>query len=538
MPDGRDGAGPDAAAANPGAPGPRWQRLRGRPSLTVVLVSLYVIENSGIRLLASILRRAGVTVHEIYFKDWVSNRVEPPTEREIELLVSEIVRIGPGLVGLSVRASAFHAMARDLTTRIRAAWDGPVLWGGMHASSCPEEAAAVADLVCIGESERSFAMLADRLRSGGDLATIPGLWVHTADGLVRHPAADLVEDLDSLPHPDYGSPDKVVIEWNRVRRGRDPCVDESLYLVMASRGCPFPSCTFCSNSVVDRMYPGRHYHRTRSVGHVIDEIAAARRVFPRLRRIRFDDEEFPVASAWLDEFCARWPAEVGLPFEIHMDPRVVTPERLARLRDVGLSMVFMGIQGTERINRDLYHRHVPDDQVLRAARAIHESGVRAGYQVILDDPVSTSADKRALFDLLLRIDRPYELVLFSLTVYPGSAIAEELKRRALITDADIEGRQTKVFRQFRVDLSYPRPPEDRFWTALHVMVSKSFIPKALLRAFARSARLARHPAPLTALAYAANVIKVGAMGFGLLVRGELTWAVLRRWLHPRNLVTF
>ncbi len=527
-----------ATGRGPETPGPRWQPLVGRERLTLVLVSLYVIENSGIRLLASILRNAGVTVHEIYFKDWVSNRIEPPTAREIDLLVAEIVGIAPDLVGLSVRASAFHDMARDLTRRIRAAWDGPVLWGGMHASSCPEEAASVADLVCVGEAERSVAMLFERLRAGGEIAAIPGLWVHTADGLARNPTADLVQDLDSLPHPDYASPDKVVIEWNRVRRGRDPCLDESLYLVMASRGCPFPSCTFCSNSVVDRMYPGRHYHRTRTVGHVIDEITAARAIFPRLRRIRFDDEEFPVAPAWMDEFCARWPAEVGLPFEIHMDPRAVTPERLARLRDVGLSMVFMGIQSTEKVNRDLYRRNVSDEQVLRAARAIHESGVRAGYQVILDDPVSTSADKRALFDLLLRIDRPYELVLFSLTVYPGSAIAEELKKRGLITDAEVEGRQSKVFRQFRVDLSYPRPAEDRFWTALHVMVSKSFIPKPLLRAFAASGRLARHPAPLTALAYAANVVKVGAMGFGLLVRGELTWAVLRRWLHPRNLVTF
>jgi radical SAM superfamily enzyme YgiQ (UPF0313 family) len=271
---------------------------------------------------------------------------------------------------------------------------------------------------------------------------------------------------------------------------------------------------------------------------MLNEIQYARKHFTRLKRIRFDDEEFPTNASWFDEFCERWPKEIGLPFEIHMDPRAVTPDRLERLKAVGLTTVFMGIQHTEKINRDLYGRNVSDEQVLAGAKAIRESGVRAGYQVILDDPVSTSDDKQRLLDLLLQLPHPYEMVLFSLTVYPGSALADELKKREMITDRDIEGEQTKVFRQFRVDLSYARPPEDRFWTALYVLVSKPFIPKCLLRALAASRFLKKRPLPVTLLAYTANVLKLGLMGVGLLLRGELSIAVIRRWLNFKSLVTY
>ncbi len=518
-------------------PGPRWEHLLGKREPVVAFLSLYVIENSGVRQLAAILREQGIRVHELYFKDWLNNRVEPPSDEEVALMMRELRRIRPDIVGISVRASAFHRMASDLTERIRRELDVPVLWGGMHPTSVPEDCLRVADLIAVGEAEESVAELLRRTREGQDATDIPGLWVHTAEGIARNGTAPLVADLDALPFRDFHSPDKVYIDGRRVIAG-DPYAVEPIYLLMASRGCPFPSCAFCSNSVMDRVAPGEKYYRLRSLDDVFEEVAYARRVFPNLRRIRFDDEEFPVERAWFDEFCERWPTEGGMAFEIHMDPRVVTQERLERLKAAGMDAVFMGIQHTAKVNRDLYCRNVSDDQVLKAAHAIHDSGLRAGYQVILDDPVSNDDDKSELFDLLLQLPRPYEMVLFSLAIYPGSALAEELLRRGLIGESDIEGQATKVFDQFRVDLSYPRSPSDRFWTGLVVLVSKDFVPKRLLRRMAHSRRLAAHPDAVVAMAYGANLVKIGVMGVDLVRRGEMSWGVVRRWLSLKSLVTF
>ena len=518
-------------------PGPRWERLLGKKRPVFALVSLYIVENSGVRLVSALLRRQDFAVQEIYFKDWLNNRVAPPTEREVRLLMSELRRCGADMVGLSVRASAFHRLATELTGRIRRELGVPVMWGGMHASSVPEDAARVADLVCVGEAEGTIVEMMQRLRDGREICDLPGMWVHTADGLRRNQNAPLWAELDELPFPDFHSPGKVFIDRGRLQL-RDPYACESIYLIMASRGCPFPSCTFCSNSVMDRLYPKQKYYRIRSVDNVMQEVAYAREHFPHLRRFRFDDEEFPVKSAWFDEFCARWPREAGMPFEVHMDPRVVNRERLARLQEVGMDTVFMGIQSTAKINRELYCRNVSDEMVLRAAQEINDLGLHAGYQVILDDPVSTSEDKRELFELLLKLPRPYEMILFSLALYPNSELSDDLQRRGLITEDDVEGRAMKVFRQFRVDLSFDRQDEDRFWTSLIVMVSKDFVPKALLRRMAHSAYLAQNPTPLEVMSFGANMVKIGLMGVDLLRRGELTLGVARRWLSLKSLVTY
>ncbi len=518
-------------------PGPGWTGLLGKQDLKVALISLYVVENSGVRLLAAVLRRDGVDVHEVYFKDWVNNNIQPPTTDEVEVLIRELEQAAPDLVGVSVRASAFHRIATHITEQVRTRLGAPVVWGGFHATSCTEDAARVADMVCVGEAEVTIPALVARLRKGQDIADLPGLWVHTPEGLARNGAAELLQDLDSLPFADFHSPDKVLIDGDRIERG-DPYAKEPIFLIMASRGCPFPSCTFCSNSVMDEIYPGQKYFRLRSLDHVLAEANYAKTWFTQLRRIRFDDEEFPVKRQWFDEFCQRYPAEVGLPFEVHMDPRVVTTERVQRLKAAGMDTVFMGIQHTARVNREFYCRDVPDEKVLEAARVLHESGVRVGYQVILDDPVSTSEDKRALVELLLKLPRPYEMVLFSLAVYPGSAIARRLLADGVITPDEVEGRATKVFRQFRVDLSYEREPEDQFWAALVVMVSKDFVPKGLIRHLADSEALRKHPGPVVSLAFAANVVKLAQMGFDLMMRGELTFAVVRRWLNPKALVTY
>ena len=97
----------------------------GRPTrgLRVAIISLYALENNGVRHVASSLREEGFPVTEIYFKDWVNNRFPWPEEREVVDLIQLLRDREIDVVGFSVRASAFHRMAKYLTERVRAALD-------------------------------------------------------------------------------------------------------------------------------------------------------------------------------------------------------------------------------------------------------------------------------------------------------------------------------------------------------------------------------------------------------------------------------
>ena len=151
--------------------------------------------------------------------------------------------------------------------------------------------------------------------------------------------------------------------------------------------------------------------------------------------------------------------------------------------------------------------------------------------------MSITEDKERLFKLLMSFKRPFELYLFSLTVFPNTEVARKLLEQGIITDDQIEGKDTKTFRQLRVDLAYPRKPEDQYWAALLVLLTKNFIPKNLLWKFYNNPELRKNPGSLVFLAQVSNFIKMAFVAAGMLFRGELTWTAFRRWMNMKSMIT-
>jgi radical SAM superfamily enzyme YgiQ (UPF0313 family) len=229
---------------------------------------------------------------------------------------------------------------------------------------------------------------------------------------------------------------------------------------------------------------------------------------------------------------------VGLPFEIFIEPKLVNEERMTMLRDAGLSGVYMGVQSSERVTGHLYDRRVKNSSIADIAQMYHKLGVKPHFQLIFDDPVSTEEDKRKLFEMIATFPHPYDLYLFSMTVFPGSELSNKLLQSELISKYDIDGMDnTRIFYQHRVNLAYPRPVEDTFWIALTQMLSKPFVPKPLLKALSKSELLRQHPWPVIQMANATNFVKMGALAGAMAVNGEMTNTLLRRWMSMDRIIT-
>jgi hypothetical protein len=270
---------------------------------------------------------------------------------------------------------------------------------------------------------------------------------------------------------------------------------------------------------------------------MIEEIQAARAHWG-FKRIRFDDEVFNFQLDWLQDFCERYPREVGLPFEVFIEPKLVNEERMTMLRDAGLQSVYMGIQSSERVTGHLYDRRVKNQSIEDIAQLYHRLGIKPHFQLIFDDPVSTEGDKAALFEMISSFPHPFDLYLFSMTVFPGSELNHKLIENGLISEYDIDGPDnTRVFYQHRVNLSYPRPVEDTFWIALTQMLSKSFVPRGLLKALSQSETLKQHPWPVIQLANATNFVKMGTTAGQMALKGEMTRTLLRRWMSMDRIIT-
>ena len=277
-----------------------------------------------------------------------------------------------------------------ITEYVQREFEIPVLWGGMHPTMEPEGSVGVADMVLNGEGEPALLDLVQKLAQGDDqLPTTKNVWFNLGqDEIIRIPVRELVENLDSLPFRDYTTEaDKFFIHRGAVIEG-DPMVGDPVFQMMGSRGCIY-KCSYCYNSTYKKdIYPGQKWFRVRSPESMVQEILQAKS-FWNFKRIRFDDEVFNFQMDWLKDFCERFPRDVGLPFEVFIEPKLVNEARMEMLADAGLEGVYMGIQSSERVTGHLYDRRVKNQSIADIAQLYKRLGIKPHFQLIFDDPVST-----------------------------------------------------------------------------------------------------------------------------------------------------
>ena len=504
--------------------------------MRIGLISLYDPENNGVRMLADYLRRRGHHALEVYFKDWKNNGLIWPSAEEIASLVSCLRHYRVDVVGFSLRASAYLKVFSMLARQVRRELQVPLLVGGIHPTVDPESVIELCDYVVRGEAEDPVADLLDRLASGQPVDDLANVWSRSGGVVQRNDLRPLRQDLEQVSVRDFLHPDKVVIDGTRVST-RDPMLEDTMYLILTSRGCPY-ACSFCFNSTIHQLYRGKGpYWRLRPVEDVIDELRKARRVFRRLRRVRFDDEVFPLQDDWLDRFITLYERDVGLPFECLLEPRAFKKEQIRRLVRAGLDVVYMGIQANDRVSRELYDRESNNQQILETARYCRSLGIDTRFHLMIDDPYTTDADRQQLFDLLNCFPRPYRLYMFSMTVMPGTELAHRLLAEGHISLDEVEGQATKTFEQYRMSLDWQRPPNERFWIAMMVLVNKRLWSPALLSRMSHSDWLRRHPGLLTRVASASNILSMIGLVPTSIARGELDLRMLRRFWTPGKWIT-
>ena len=271
----------------------------------------------------------------------------------------------------------------------------PVVLGGAHPSFLPREGLEHADYVVCGEGEGALPELIDALRNGGDVSGIQNLCFRQGDTIVQNPWRPLVEDLDSLPIPNYG----LIHGWN-AKRGK------GVVSIATSRGCPF-NCSFCSVIVLF----GRK-HRVNSVDRIIEEI---RQNGLQARHIFFCDDNFTANRARTKELCERIIRE-GLKIEWSAQVRVESakdPELLDLMAKSGCFAVFVGLESINPATLKAYNKSQTVEGIKECVVNFHHYGINVHgmfvfgaeedhYQVIRDTvKVSRQLDLDSLQYMIL-----------------------------------------------------------------------------------------------------------------------------------------
>lgn len=219
----------------------------------------YSFPHMGIGYLMSYLKERGIDTKVV---DTSLNYLEMD-----KILISEIQKYKPDLIGLSLYSNVSQ-QGEEIIKVIKKRFSIPIVVGGPHISCTKEEflRKTGAEYGVIKEGERPLYNLIKTLFIGkkrgkkqliSAFSKIEGLIFRNLKGeFVINENNNMIEDLDSIPYPDYFS---FGLENYADYRGKN-------FTMITSRGCPY-MCSYCAAPVCT----GRRF-RVRNAKNMVDEM--------------------------------------------------------------------------------------------------------------------------------------------------------------------------------------------------------------------------------------------------------------------------
>ena len=406
----------------------------------VMLIAFYNTKSLGIRYLETALEQNSFETDAVYYKGFNSQNPAVTTQTELKLLRERIAAKKPLLIGLSVMSSMYLETVDLVIETIKASFDIPVVCGGAYATMFPGRFLdGGVEFVIRSDGEEPLCRLAEAVYQKSGYNDIPSLCYRAEEGNVINDIGALQADIDRYGLPAIISRSACYIGNDTLTEG-DPQRYTMSYEVIASRGCPF-TCSYCCCVNLRRLLPkGTPPVRSRSVKSVIDELIIAKKELKRLVYVHFYDEIFPNVPGWIEEFAAEYKKHIHLPFAIWSHPQMVSADVLKKLVAVGLREVTMGIQsGSAHIRKDVFHRYEKQEDIIRAARLLKESGVRwISYDFMLQHPFESDGDLLETFELLKHFPTPFELQLHGLNFLPGTDIVPLAVENGILTEEELD----------------------------------------------------------------------------------------------------
>ena len=362
-----------------------------------------------------------------FLKNWIYSIIPEKQKMPInEQLVEELAE--SNVLGISC-VSLYANQAKQLITRIKE--KNPktlVIWGGVHATLFPEDSINYADIVCIGEGEKSFMALLNRIENGEEFSNLKGLWVKQNGHVQQNELMPLMrdEELGQMPFQDYGFDIKYVTHDSigfmtksiyMSRRG-------SSYSTIWVMGCPY-HCSYCSN---DKFLTLSHEYRKirhANVEFIVEELIEVKKRHDYITYVILNDDNLSMLNKEeLKYFAELWQKKVGMSLFIPgFHPLTVDREKIEVLVSAGMKKVRMGIQSGSESTLTFYRRKTSRQKILRSAEILssfYPQITPPNYDIIIDNPIETMDDKEATLSLLRELKRPFMLYIYSLRTFPGT----------------------------------------------------------------------------------------------------------------------
>lgn len=397
--------------------------------MKVLLISVDGYVSLGIRYISAKLKEASHKVKLVFFP---YSRSEAYPEK----ILSRLKELSNGAEIIGISSMAYSSKkAIQIVTHLKSL-GVPIVWGGVFSTVCPESCLEYVDIACIGEGEESLLDLINKMEQGRDFRNTMNFIFKDNGKIIKNPLRPLIQDLDSLPFPDYDfssqyalENDRFVLMHERNLLGADRRFGG--FTVFNIRGCPY-SCTYCVNDAIKSLYRGQKILRKNSIHYVVRQMKELKSKFPGIERFRIDDDSFFVRQ--LEEiklFSELYRKEINMPFEVNSDPLTINDEKMRLLVDAGLRHIGIGVQtGSKRINEEIFSRPFSRETSLKAGKIINKycHQVQVTYDFIVLNPFEDEEDVLQTLNLIQNLPKPFYLSMNCMAFFPGSKIYNKAQK--------------------------------------------------------------------------------------------------------------
>jgi len=347
----------------------------------------------------------------------------------------KLLAFEPDLVGVSAVTPGYLGGLRAAARLKELRPEVPIVFGGPHPSSLPQQVAAepAVDYVIVGEGERAFLDLCRRLRDGdaspASLREVSNLAFASGGEVIATERAPFLsaEELDALPAPAFHRMDLDAYFAGTQTHGLFQRGKRILPL-MSSRGCP-QSCTFCCRVMGSRV-------RARSVEAVLDEVRFLVDAYG-IDEVYFEDDNFTVQRERALEILGRLAAfrpPIWLKFANGLRADKVDAELLAAMKQARVYSLSFGIESGSPATLAKMKKHLDLDLARQNVLLAKSMGFLVGANCILGYPGETLDDVQQSLDFFLGLPLD-SMAIVNLVPFPGTEARETCEREGWLTDA-------------------------------------------------------------------------------------------------------
>ena len=263
----------------------------------------------------------------------------------------------------------------------------------------------------VAGKEYDFAI--KEVAEGRDFKDVAGLIYRDNNGDIQQTAdRPLLENMDDLPFVTPIYKRDLDIKEYFIGYLKHPYL--SFY---TGRGCK-SRCTFC-------LWPqtiGGHKYRTRSVEHVVEEVAWAQKNFPEVKEIFFDDDTFTDDPMRAQEI-ARALGKLGVTWSCNAKANVGR-DALKVMRDNGLRLLLVGYEsGNQQILHNI-KKGMRVEVARRFTKDCHDLGIKIHGTFILGLPGETKETIQETIKFAREIN-PHTMQVSLAAPYPGTFLYKQ-----------------------------------------------------------------------------------------------------------------